>query len=245
MKPVGSRIFGGEGFSYRTERQIQGRSLGSRSNIGPYQSDGYRLGEYPTDLFDAGNYEACLHSVVLGLSLIGDAQRTQTEIEDDGIIHELIHLLHIGRQMGITVDWLNMAQLRNEIHQLQVDALGAYERINAEVNAAPPPVTSYRSFIFEPLTVIDFQAIDRELKKLKEALEQQDAAEVQKASAESVGSDWIYPVQSLHQSVLQRIRNEEAGSSSVNIEAGRSIDLRDGESGQVSMQSMQETGPKV
>ena len=46
----------------------------------------------PLACFDRGQWLLCLHACMLCLSLLNESHQTQIAIEDDGLLHELVHL---------------------------------------------------------------------------------------------------------------------------------------------------------
>jgi hypothetical protein len=54
--------------------------------------DGWAPGEAPLECFDRGDYIACAHGCMLSLIVEGNVYESFLAIQDDGIIHELIHL---------------------------------------------------------------------------------------------------------------------------------------------------------
>ena len=102
------------------------------TNNSPYMLSRWKEGEYPVQTYDAKDWVGCLHGCALALTMLQDPQRTQNAIEDDGILHELIHILHFsGRSGGKSQleEMKSVQQLRDDIFKLQEDAIGAYERI--------------------------------------------------------------------------------------------------------------------
>jgi len=78
---------------------------------------GWAPGESPLEQFDAGNWVACLHACLLCFSALEDAEKTQEAIEDDGLLHELVHLAS-----GVDIcTHAGMADLREQVSELQED----------------------------------------------------------------------------------------------------------------------------
>jgi len=113
------------------------KTLAYRTDLdrnGPYSFNGWLPEHYPTELFKARDFIGCLHACMLAFMLIGDAKRTQAAIEDDGILHELIHILHFAglgdRSLDRVIEWMPDA-----LKLLQEDALKTYEQQLAIQNA--------------------------------------------------------------------------------------------------------------
>src|ERR1700735_5615638 len=68
------------------------------TNGTPYMLSKWKEGEYPVQTYDAKDWIGCLHGCALALTMLQDPQRTQNAIEDDGILHELIHILHFSKR---------------------------------------------------------------------------------------------------------------------------------------------------
>lgn len=87
---------------------------------GEIEEDDERAYEHPLDLFDEDRYLECAHACIQLLSLLGDIERTQREMRDDGLIHELLHL-----EIGIeTCHCTTLDKLRNSIDDLQTSVPG-------------------------------------------------------------------------------------------------------------------------
>lgn len=46
----------------------------------------------PQELFDKGDYVACLHATIQIYNIANDPKASQAALEDTGVIHELVHL---------------------------------------------------------------------------------------------------------------------------------------------------------
>ena len=71
----------------------------------------------PVACFERGSWMNCLHGCMLCLSLLNDPRRTQLAVEDDGLLHELLHLAS-----GVEICTFNtMDELRALVVQLVQD----------------------------------------------------------------------------------------------------------------------------
>jgi|GEM_PF-993448 len=57
-----------------------------------FSFSGWNASESPLECWDSRDWLKCLHGCMLCLSLLNDPEATQRAIEDDGILHELVHL---------------------------------------------------------------------------------------------------------------------------------------------------------
>lgn len=57
-----------------------------------FSFSGWNAGESPLECWDSRDWLKCLHGCMLCLSLLNDPENTQLAIEDDGLLHELVHL---------------------------------------------------------------------------------------------------------------------------------------------------------
>lgn len=57
-----------------------------------YSFSGWNESESPLECWDRQDWLKCLHGCMLCLSLLNDHEATQRAIEDDGLLHELVHL---------------------------------------------------------------------------------------------------------------------------------------------------------
>lgn len=79
-----------------------------------FSFDGWPDGGRPTELFDLGQWAACLHACMFAAS----RRANVADIEDDGPLHELIHLI-----CGIPVcTHGSMDDLRRQIYELEMSA---------------------------------------------------------------------------------------------------------------------------
>ena len=80
--------------------------------------EGWKPDESPLDFFDRGDYLQCMHGVMLCLHLIAQPTLLAQSVEDDGILHELVHLsLNVRLPPESAVDRLKV-DLRRQIIQL-------------------------------------------------------------------------------------------------------------------------------
>lgn len=76
--------------------------------------DGWRDNS-PVQCFDRKDWNSCLHGCMLALTIINDPKLTQTEISDDGVLHELFHLAS-----GIEICTNNtMPELRTQVAEIE------------------------------------------------------------------------------------------------------------------------------
>lgn len=204
MRPTYS--YSGE-MAYNTERSSTDTNTINR-NFGSYEFGGWKSGETPVERFDIQDWPACLHGCVLALTIINDPVRTQREIEDDGIIHELIHELHIAQQLGHNIDWINYANLRIEIQQLQDDALGAYERAKTEYH-----------YLYTQQLSRGFRQDSAESK--------QEELQGERSFTIYPSADIFYSSKPLREQVLQRTGEEKTSSAFNNTQAERPNNVRD------------------
>ena len=57
-----------------------------------YLFSGWEPTQSPIECWNSKNYLACLHGCMLCYSFLNDSKATQLAIEDDGLLHELLHL---------------------------------------------------------------------------------------------------------------------------------------------------------
>lgn len=78
---------------------------------------GFYPGESPLELFDAGNWLACMHAVMVGVYVVNDVGRAWRVMSDDGALHELLHLA-----CGIQIcTHSSMAEIRMQIAEIEAD----------------------------------------------------------------------------------------------------------------------------
>lgn len=79
-----------------------------------FSFDGFCLGDDPLTHFDAQRYAKALHGVVLLVYLFTPCESQYKYLADDGLIHELIHLVE-----GICICSHNsMSSIRSQIEEL-------------------------------------------------------------------------------------------------------------------------------
>lgn len=234
-----------------TNKELMYSPEGLEDNFGAaiYGFSGWEPGWLPTETFDNRDYTGCLHGVSLSLMLIGDPRRSQMAIEDNGIIHELIHALHIsdnkdtyfyysqnpfGAPCGLKkyehsvdrVPVLNRIgqQIRNALEVLQHDATEAYKRRLEEPRQEYQP-----NPVFAP-------------RQIQKPTEDEKELQGERFFAIRPFNQVFYSSKPLHQQVLQRAGEKEASHPASNGEAERPDDLRAGESRQVPLHTMRQTG---
>lgn len=95
-----------------------------------YVLSNWPAGGRPTDHFDQGRWADCLHACLFAASL----RRNPADIEDDGPIHELSHLV-----CGIPICTHNtMEGLREQVRELELFVSDVVSR--AGLNPAPAAV---------------------------------------------------------------------------------------------------------
>jgi len=95
-----------------------------------YSFSGWRATESPIECWNSGIYLACLHGCMLCYSLLNDKEKTQAAIDDDGLLHELLHLAE-GNEI---CSHQTMTDLEKEIITLQAkfDTWFNERRVNNE-----------------------------------------------------------------------------------------------------------------
>lgn len=79
-----------------------------------YGFSGWEPDGDPLTLFDQGKYLECLHAAVFAASRLPSSDLVASALEDDGVIHELVHLV-----AGIDICTHNtMADLRRDLEWL-------------------------------------------------------------------------------------------------------------------------------
>lgn len=84
-----------------------------RTRCGAVFTAQYR-GPSPMDLFDLGDYIACAHACAFLIGRLRDPERALMALEDDGLLHELLHLasgipvctFHAPADIRVQVEWL-------------------------------------------------------------------------------------------------------------------------------------------
>ena len=80
-----------------------------------YTFSGWKTGESPLECWDRQDWTRCLHGCMLCLSLIRNPVASHHAIEDDGLLHELVHLMQ-----GIEINLHgSMEALRAQVNVLQ------------------------------------------------------------------------------------------------------------------------------
>lgn len=80
-----------------------------------YSFTGWRPGETPLDHFDAKRWLECAHSLCVCLDLATPITEIAKAVEDDGVLHELLHLA-----LGIEICTHNtLSEIRTEVAVLQ------------------------------------------------------------------------------------------------------------------------------
>lgn len=204
---------------YKTDANLTGNT---------YVFRGWKPGEHPTETFDKQDWVGCLHGCSLALILLQDPTRTQAAIEDDGIIHELIHIMHFGWETFTRWDETKGGELRQQIEKLQQNAIGAYDRLaegnNTSIKAEEQAKPLFIDYIDRPKDRQYTQFYGRGIRQ-SEAEIQQEASRKFKVEF-APGLKRIYAGEPVHQPVLQRSGEEETRPSSIDGEAGRSDDVR-------------------
>ena len=76
-----------------------------------FSFSGWDKGKDPLSMFDRGKYLACLHGLMVYYNLLADPELLQLSVEDDGLMHEVLHLAS-----GVEISTHNtMEGLRKEI----------------------------------------------------------------------------------------------------------------------------------
>jgi hypothetical protein len=208
----------------------------------------WKPGEKPVETFDKEDWAGCLHGCALALTVLQDPTRTQAAIEDDGILHELIHIIHFPHARYELGNYPSIRGLRDEIYKLQEDAIGAYERIVEQSEQIHQQQAAERKereeqYLrrqkhnpFEPQFLLP-QFYGRGIRPSERAekffrIPEQSEAQIQQEASRKFkvefapGLKRVYPGEPVHQSVLQRSGEEETRPSSIDGEAGRSDDVR-------------------
>lgn len=238
----------------RDDRPTIAYTTDTRANgyMSDYEFNGWKEEHKPVNLFDARNFIPCLHACSVALVILNDHRRSYEAVEDDGIIHELIHILHIpliqevtSRDIETHMQSPSMQTLRERILKLQEDALGEYERIYKEQHPDeyPQQLNSFYRKGYDYLSLPISPQIqpyeDYGFKVLK-TREQKEGGSFKIEFAPGV--EIFRPFVPIHQPVLQRSWKKEASDPSGLGEAERPNDVRAGDAGQVSMHSLQQTG---
>lgn len=202
---------------------------------GAYMLQRWKPGETPVETYDKQDFIGCLHGCVLALTMLQDSKRTQMAIEDDGIVHELIHILHFTQpdqriQIG---SFRSVRELRDEIYKLQEDGIKAYEQLiqQSEQLAVQRDKERYEGQFFYSAPVHPLYRF----KNYKNS-EQQGSSEGKKESVEIISTNRVYTDEPIYIKMLQRARQEETSDSTSIDQTGRPDNVRDGELGEVPMQ---------
>lgn len=84
-------------------------------------------GPTPVELFDAGRVAECLHACAFMLFALKDAGRAWGALDDEGLMHELVHLV-----VGIDISTHNRHDnIRAEVSELWDDFCAATQRAAA------------------------------------------------------------------------------------------------------------------
>lgn len=173
-----------------------------------YKFSGWQPGDKPSETFKRGDYVGCLHGITFALLLLTDPYLSHEAIEDDGILHEVIHVMHLGPN---NVD--EMDRLAQQLEELENKALAKYDELIAEQQRTGTQPT------------YDFRVKRPELKAAPE-VQQEEVSGWERISLDSNDNSWLHPCKSVHQSVLPSTREEVEISAANYIEAGRSDDVR-------------------
>lgn len=96
-----------------------------------FEFDGWNTGDRPTECFDRGDYVACIHGCMLALIIKGSPYEAQLSISDDGVIHELIHMIS-----GVDICTCNSVQdIRAEVSKLEKFVLDTLSLGETQTNA--------------------------------------------------------------------------------------------------------------
>lgn len=89
-----------------------------------YSFSGWDAGESPLECWDKQDWLKCLHGCMLCLSLLRNVITIRWAIEDDGLLHELVHL---ALDVEISAHG-TMGELRMQVEHLQnrITKLEAY-----------------------------------------------------------------------------------------------------------------------
>jgi len=80
-----------------------------------FEFSGWLEGDSPLDHFDTGNWLQCAHGICLALSRQHDPNCAALAVEDDGLLHELIHLA-----LGVDIcTHTSMTALREQVAAVQ------------------------------------------------------------------------------------------------------------------------------
>jgi hypothetical protein len=195
------------------------KQISYRNRTGLYGFDGWNPGDEPSQTFMKGDYIACLHGCMFGLLILADKNRSHQAIEDDGILHELVHGLHIGRKY-LEADVYKFDKLKIDIRKLERDTLDKYQQLLAEAEQYERETGKQKIFRFEP----------DENAELEAAQEVQQEARSERLYYQTYGRG-LRPSVPVRFPMLQRSREEAEISAANYIEAGRSDDVRTGDIG--------------
>jgi hypothetical protein len=177
------------------------------NDSGTYSFVGWKSGDNPSETFRKQDYAGCLHGIMFALLLLADPYLSHRAIEDDGVLHEVVHIMHIG---------LNPSEeLVAQLEELENKALAKYEELLAEQNRTGTRPT------------YDFRVKRTKQSELKAASQvQQKEIYGSKEFLRYFDPSGVRAFESLHQPMLSSVGQEDAVSSSTYGEAGRSDDVR-------------------
>jgi hypothetical protein len=137
--------------AHAAERQQRGEYTTTRGRT--YSFSGWPAGGRPTELFDAVKWAECLHASMFAAS----RRRDPADIEDDGPLHELTHLI-----CGVPMCTHNtLERLRGEVLELEQSVeIGTLPVLSTDSCRATALTDDQRQALGEALTEY-FAALDR------------------------------------------------------------------------------------
>ncbi|HHV7520171.1 TPA: hypothetical protein ACUNF5_001619 [Burkholderia orbicola] len=139
--------------AHAAERQQRAQYTTTRGRT--YSFNGWPAGGRPTELFDAGKWADCLHASMFAAS----RRRDPADIEDDGPLHELTHLI-----CGVPMCTHNtLERLRGEVLELEQSVeIGTLPVLPTDSCRATALTDDKRQALGEALTEY-FTALDRDI----------------------------------------------------------------------------------
>lgn len=120
-----------------SQRYLQG--IEYINDSGTYVFNGWYEGHRPTQTFAADDWIGCLHGVMFGLLFLSEPVYSHRAIEDDGMLHEIVHIMsneQAGHKHDRNINTYTTDRITNQLKELEKRTLDKYNQLVQEQTAA-------------------------------------------------------------------------------------------------------------